>query len=94
MSNMPFLPFSISAFFNKVVRHPCFEGKYSLAIMLPMRAQLATKCTTLAKKKWPLRLCIKSEHCSYHGISKNQAWLRFVAAMREVAASHTTVPVS
>ena len=28
-------------------------------------------------KKRPLRLCIKSEHCSYHGISKNQAWLRF-----------------
>ena len=22
------------------------------------------------KKKRPLRLCIKSEHCSYHGISK------------------------
>ena len=20
-------------------------------------------------KKWPLRLCIKSEHCSYHAIS-------------------------
>ena len=29
------------------------------------------------KKKRPLRLCIKSEHCFYHGISKNQAWLRF-----------------
>ena len=30
----------------------------------------------------------KSKHCSYHhGISKNQAWLRFGAAMREVVAT-------
>ena len=29
------------------------------------------------QKKRPLRLCIKSEHCSYHRILKNQAWLRF-----------------
>ena len=28
-------------------------------------------CTTLAKKKWPLRLCIKSKHCSDDAIS---AW--------------------
>ena len=46
------------------------------------------------KKKRPLGLCIKSEHCSYHGMSQNQAWLRFSAAMREVAASHATVPIS
>ena len=31
-------------------------------------------CTTLAKKKRPLRLCIKSEHCSYHAISAWSAW--------------------
>ena len=31
------------------------------------------RSTTLAKKKRPLILCIKSEHCFYHGISKNQA---------------------
>ena len=37
------------------------------------------------KKKRQLRWCIKSEHCSYHGISKTQAWLRFGAAMHEVA---------
>ena len=55
--------------------------------------------TTLAKKKKkkkkrPLGLCIKSERCSYHGISKDQAGLRFGAAMREVAASRTSVPIS
>ena len=51
--------------------------------------------TTLAKKKKrPLRLCIKSEHCFYHGISKNQAWLRFGAAMREVTASRATLSIS
>ena len=32
------------------------------------------KCTILAKKKRPLRLCIKSEHCSYHAISAWSAW--------------------
>ena len=37
----------------------------------------------LPKKKQLLGLCIKSEHCSYHGILKNQAWLRFGAAMSE-----------
>ena len=56
-------------------------------------------CKPPKKKKFiggtqhPL-LCIKSEHCSYHTISKNQAWLRFDAAMREVAASRATVPIS
>ena len=57
-----------------------------------------TSATTLAKKKKrPLRLYFKSEHCFYHGISKNQAWLRFGVwrpVMREVAASRATVPIS
>ena len=42
------------------------------------------------QKKRPLRLCIKSEHCSYHGISKNQAWLRF--GVQRCAKSRPVVP--
>ena len=43
------------------------------------------------QKKRPLRLCIKSEHCSYHGISKNQAWLRF--GVQRCAKSRPVVPL-
>ena len=54
-----------------------------------------TVCTTLAAKKIPpLGSCIKSESCSYHGISKNQAWFCFGATMREVAAGRATMPTS
>ena len=44
----------------------------------------------LAKKKRPLRLCIKSKHCSYHGILKNQAWLRF--SVQRCAKSRPAAP--
>ena len=45
--------------------------------VIVLKAKLGSRSATLAKKKKrPLRLCIKSEHCFYHGISKNQAWLR------------------
>ena len=40
------------------------------------------------QKKRPLRLCIKSEHC------KSSLIARRCAAMREVAASCATVPIS
>ena len=43
------------------------------------------------QKKRPLPLCIKSEHCSYHGISKNQAWLRF--GVQRCAKSRPVVPL-
>ena len=56
--------------------------------------QCTNATTTLAKKNRPLGLCIKSEHCSYHGISKNQAWFRFGAATRQVVASRATAPIS
>ena len=48
------------------------------------------ECTTWTKKR-PLRLCIKSEHCSYHGISKNQAWLRF--GVQRCMKSRPVVPL-
>ena len=42
------------------------------------------------QKKRPLRLCIKSKHCSYHGILKNQAWLLF--GVQRCAKSRPAAP--
>ena len=42
------------------------------------------------QKKRPLRLCIKSKHCSYHGILKNQAWLCF--GVQRCAKSRPVAP--
>ena len=41
--------------------------------ILAQEENCITPSTTLAKKKPPLRLCIKWEHCFYHGISKKSS---------------------
>ena len=65
-----------------------------------LSSQLLIACSVLGtelyfyypgQKKRPLRLCIKSEHCSYHGISKNQAWLRF--GVQRCAKSRIAAPL-
>ena len=47
----------------------------AIALLMHRLCPCNALCTSWPKKnkKRPLRLCRKSEHCSYHGISKNQA---------------------